>query len=69
DPYTWTQLPANDDGSTGQINIPFDFLLYGITYNSLYINNNGNVSFDNPYSWFTSAGFPIGTPMIAPFWG
>ncbi|MDG1766259.1 MAG: HYR domain-containing protein, partial [Flavobacteriales bacterium] len=69
DPYTWTELPPNDDGSTPQINIPFDFLLYGITYNSLYINNNGNVSFDNPYAWFTSAGFPIGTPMIAPFWG
>ena len=69
DPYTWTELPANDDGSTPQLNIPFDFELYGTTYNSLYINNNGNVSFDNPYSWYTSAGFPIGTPMIAPFWG
>ncbi|MCH2198140.1 MAG: FG-GAP-like repeat-containing protein, partial [Flavobacteriales bacterium] len=69
DPYTWTQISPNDDGSVGPVALPFDFDLYGTTYSSVYINNNGNVSFDNPYWWYTSTGFPITTPMVAPFWG
>ncbi|MEO0403242.1 MAG: FG-GAP-like repeat-containing protein, partial [Bacteroidota bacterium] len=69
DPYTWTQIPPNDDGSAGPLTIPFDFSLYGTDYNDIYINNNGNVSFDAPYWWYTSTGFPITTPMVAPFWG
>ena len=40
--YTLAMAP-NDDGSTGLIPIPFNFCLYGSTYNALYINNNGNV--------------------------
>ncbi|MGF1565475.1 MAG: FG-GAP-like repeat-containing protein, partial [Flavobacteriales bacterium] len=67
-PFTWTELPPNDDGSVGPINLPFEFDLYGDTYTSVFLNNNGNVSFDNPYAWYTSAGFPITTPMVAPFW-
>ncbi len=61
-------MPPNDDGSIGLINLPFTFELYGDAYTSVYLNNNGNVSFDNPYWWYTSTGFPINTPMIAPFW-
>lgn len=60
----------NDDWSTNPITLPFNFCLYGTTYNSLYINNNGNVSFGAPYSTFTANSFPDPTYiMIAPFWG
>jgi hypothetical protein len=60
---------ALDDGSSAQINLPFQFDFYGETFNSLFININGNVSFEEPYWEFSSTGFPIsGFKMIAPFW-
>ncbi|MCX7083705.1 MAG: hypothetical protein NT008_10190 [Methylococcales bacterium] len=38
-----TPLPANDDGSTGLVNIGFNLNFYGASYSQLYVNNNGNV--------------------------
>lgn len=65
-----TTLAPNDDLSTGSITLPFTFNLYGVNYTSLYINNNGNVSFGTPYGTFSSLPFPDSTyVMIAPFWG
>lgn len=66
--YTQAMNP-NDDGSSALITLPFAFDLYGSNSTSLYINNNGNVSFGNPFSTFTASGFPVnGFPMVAPFW-
>jgi len=65
----WTQSMArNDDGSSNNIPLGFDFCFYQENRNNLWINNNGNLTFNGPLSSFTSTGFPIGTPMIAPFW-
>ena len=60
-----------DDGSSDLINLPFTFSYYGQSYNSLYININGNVTFGNKYSAYTASGFPSASvpAMIAPFWG
>lgn len=59
----------NDNGSTGAINLPFVFCLYGQIQNQVYINNNGNISFGAPYSTFSAATFPSNMyTMIAPFW-
>jgi gliding motility-associated-like protein len=59
----------NDDGSTAQINIPFNFCFYGQTMNSCFINNNGNISFGTAYGTFTANAFPDPNfIMIAPFW-
>lgn len=59
----------NDDGSTAQIPLPFQFCFYGQNINSLYINNNGNVSFGASYGTFTANSFPDPTfIMVAPFW-
>lgn len=59
----------NDDGSTAQIPLPFQFCFYGQNVNSLYINNNGNVSFGASYGTFTANSFPDPTfIMVAPFW-
>ena len=67
--YTLAMGP-NDDGSTASLTIPFTFTLYGATYTSLFINNNGNISFGSPYGTFTSAPFPSDQYiMVAPFWG
>lgn len=75
---TWDIVPItngnppeyrNDDGSTGLINLPFNFCLYGQTWTDCYINNNGNVSFGAPYGTFTATGFPNSSfVMVAPFW-
>jgi hypothetical protein len=66
---TWSVLGGNDDGSTGQINLGFNFDLYGTTYTSCWINNNGNITFNNSFGGYTPSGFPLaGTPMVAAFW-
>lgn len=63
-------LAPSDDGSSSSIALPFNFCLYGTNYNSVYINNNGNISFNAAYSTFSSNSFPDPTfIMVAPFWG
>jgi hypothetical protein len=51
--FTLAMLP-NDDEFSNVIVLPFNFSFYGTIYDSLYINNNGNISFDLPYSTFTA---------------
>jgi hypothetical protein len=59
----------NDDSYTNVIDLPFDFCLYGDTYNSCYINNNGNISFQSAYATYSAEGFPSANYiMVAPFW-
>ncbi|MBC7863555.1 MAG: hypothetical protein IAF38_11305, partial [Bacteroidia bacterium] len=70
-PFTMGVAPdyRNDDGSTNSIALPFNFCMYGTTYTSVFINNNGNVSFVSSSGVFSSTGFPNSTDiMIAPFW-
>lgn len=65
---TYTNFPANDDGSIGPINLGFSFNFYGTIYNQVWINNNGNITFGGAFGTFSSTGFPSNTPMIAGFW-
>ncbi len=67
---TTNTLPANDDGSTDLVTLPFTLNFFGTNYSSLYVNNNGNVTFDTPLSTFTP--FSLLTTahvIIAPFFG
>jgi choice-of-anchor A domain-containing protein len=57
-------LPANDDGSTGRISLPFQVNFFGTTYSSFFINNNGNVTFNSPMSTFTPFELTANTPPI-----
>ncbi|WP_022826377.1 nidogen-like domain-containing protein [Hymenobacter norwichensis] len=61
-------LPRNDDGSFGPVALGFNFSLFGTLYNQAYINTNGNITFDAAYGEYNASGFPIGVPMVAPFW-
>ena len=68
-------LPGNDDGSTGAIDIRGVFgsagiNFFGHNYTSLYLNNNGNLTFNGPSSSFTPTSITagVGGPIIAPFW-
>jgi hypothetical protein len=67
--FTTNNLPGNDDGSTGLINLGFSANLFGTTYTQAYVNNNGNITFNNPLSTFTPFGLTGGgvPPIIAPF--
>jgi subtilase family serine protease len=66
----FTALPRSDDGSYGPLALPFTFNLYGKSYNQVWINNNGSLTFNGPYSAYTAGGFPINDqPMVAAFWG
>jgi hypothetical protein len=62
-------LARNDDGSTGLVSIGFNIDFFGVTGNSLYVNNNGNVTFANTFGGFTPSGITGSTTqMIATFW-
>ena len=78
-----TCLPAGDDGSytagdagATAISLGSGFngglLMRGQRYPSLYVNNNGNLSFGAALSTYSAASFPrMGTgivPLIAPWW-
>lgn len=64
------RLAANDDGSTGSIALPFAANFFGTTYNSLFVNNNGNVTFSAPSDGFSPFGLAAyrGQPIIAAFY-
>jgi hypothetical protein len=61
----------NDNAATPGIALPFNFCFYGQNVDSVYISNNGIISFNHPiYNFLTAGGFPLGTDsmMIAPFY-
>ncbi len=61
---------TNDDASTLPIPLPFNFCFYGQSFDTVYINNNGNISFVKPIYHFVNWPYPFGTDtlMIAPFY-
>ncbi|NNM95678.1 MAG: PKD domain-containing protein, partial [Bacteroidia bacterium] len=62
-------LYRNDDGVTNAIKLPFNFCYWGKPIDSVFINNNGDISFHQAYSSYLPAAFPlVGWQMIAPFW-
>jgi hypothetical protein len=52
-----TELAANDDGSSPRVTLPFTINYFGNEFSSLFVNNNGNVTFDTALSTFTP--FPL----------
>ncbi len=73
--YGENVLPANDDGSTGAIDITSVFgaggiNFFGTSYTTLYVNNNGNLTFSGPLATFTPFGVAGSSiPIIAAFFG
>ena len=66
-------LPPGDDNSNVLVNItsvfPGGINFYGITYTSLWVNTNGNVTFDGQNTNFTPANITSGSARIlAPFY-
>ncbi len=49
-------IPANDDGSSDRVQLPFTINFFGRLRSSGYVNNNGNITFDAPLATFTPFG-------------
>jgi hypothetical protein len=65
-----TVLPGNDDGSTGAVALGFTVNFFGVSSSTLFVNNNGNITFDSPLGTFTP--FNLNTTnrqILAPFFG
>jgi hypothetical protein len=72
DPSCMTNvLPANDDNSTGLVSLPFTIDYYGREFGGLYVNNNGNVTFDKPLRQWTPYVLEASAQraIMAPFLG
>ncbi|MFO0709918.1 MAG: MYXO-CTERM sorting domain-containing protein [Sandaracinus sp.] len=66
-------LGPNDDGSSRAIDItsafPGGLNFFGTTYRTVYLNTNGNITFNGPVGTYTPDAFPVSDqPMIAPYW-
>jgi cysteine-rich repeat protein len=61
-------LPGNDDSFTGLVSIGSTLNFFGNDYSDLYVNNNGNVTFDFPLPTYTPFNLTsTGRIIIAPF--
>lgn len=61
-------LAGNDDESTGLVDIGFAVNFFGVTRTQLYVNNNGNVTFDTFLSTYTPFDLSSAArQIIAPF--
>ena len=73
--YGTSVVNTGDDNSSQSIDITPVFganglNFYGNQIKRVFINNNGNITFNNPSRQFTpeSIDSGLGTPIIAPFW-
>ncbi len=66
--FTDFTLNANDDGSTGSVDVGFALNFFGSNYDKLFVNNNGNVTFRSSLGTYVPFGLQTNTyPIIAPF--
>jgi hypothetical protein len=60
-----------DDGSSAYIDLrelfPLGLNFYGRSFDGLYLNNNGSVTFGTAFSAFTPTAISGGSPIIAPY--
>jgi Nidogen-like/Carboxypeptidase regulatory-like domain len=62
------QLAANDDSSTAVVPLGFSATIFDRSFEGAYLNNNGNITFDDALNDFTPFDFrETGAPFIAPF--
>lgn len=67
--FTGNSLPANDDGSTGLVNLGFTARINTTNFTQTFVNNNGNITFNAALGTFTPSAISSGAfgPIIAPF--
>ncbi|XP_033733052.1 sushi domain-containing protein 2-like [Pecten maximus] len=65
-----TANKQKDDGGSGKISLPVKFPFFGQDYTSLYVNNNGLLTFEKEKTTYKPKKFPLSdnTSVIAVFW-
>ena len=67
--FSTNVITAHDDFSAGPVPMGFTINFFGTSYSSVYVNNNGNITFDGPLLAYTPpvslAG--LGRKILAPF--
>lgn len=67
--FTNDALPAEDDSPSVQTVMPLAIDFYGNVYSNVWVNNNGNVTFNGPQSAYTPTPLSyLGNSIIAPYW-
>lgn len=67
--YGELAMSRNDDGSSNQLDLPFEINYFSNSYNQFFINNNGNLTFESALGAYTPVPFPVtNQPIIAPYW-
>nr|XP_009665529.1 PREDICTED: alpha-tectorin-like isoform X1 [Struthio camelus australis]XP_009665530.1 PREDICTED: alpha-tectorin-like isoform X2 [Struthio camelus australis] len=63
--------PKLDDGASKKLSLSVPFTFYGKEHRSLYVNNNGVISFSSRVNQYTPDPFPLadGRTFVAPYWG
>uniref|UniRef100_A0A671L2A7 NIDO domain-containing protein n=1 Tax=Sinocyclocheilus anshuiensis TaxID=1608454 RepID=A0A671L2A7_9TELE len=63
-------IPVDDDGSSSVIHLLSPFLFFGRTYQQIYVNNNGHLTFNEPSSLYIPYSFPAtrSQDIIAGLW-
>src|SRR5690349_7167406 len=66
--FNANSLPPNDDRSSGRVPLGFDANFFGSTYPTVYVNNNGNITFQGPLANYVPFGLSAtNVPIIAAF--
>ncbi|XP_046664076.1 nidogen isoform X2 [Homalodisca vitripennis] len=63
-----SQLPPQNDISSSEIPLAVPIKFFGETYNSIFVNSNGLLSFLTEIPMFFSIQFPLNYPIIAPLY-
>jgi hypothetical protein len=65
DEGSYTTLSLGDD-TTVPVTLPFTFYYYGVGYDTININTNGNLQFRTNYQYFYGASMPTDSSIITP---
>ncbi|XP_074475110.1 alpha-tectorin-like [Sebastes fasciatus] len=69
-PIEGTRNPTQLDGSSPRIPLQRPFVYFGRTYNQIYVNNNGHLTFNSSWYSYIAERIPVrgSRDFIAPFW-
>lgn len=66
--FNGATLGITDDGSSGPVSLGFTANFFGVQRGEIYVNNNGNLTFDGTLDGFTPSAFAAtDRRIIAPF--